>query len=241
MNGNITQEPQFVLPVDLKPDEIALLIVDMQYNDASPEHGFCAARERWRPGSTAYYVQQLERQVIPTIKRLLDYFRSQNLTIVYLVLGGQGPDLEDMPPRVVGALVESVEKVMGVYLRDSYTEGSFEFGIIEDLAPRDGEKVIRKTTYGAFNSTNLDQWLREQGISSLVITGVTTSACVETTARDAADRGFGVVLVEEGTCDWKESYYWCSLQAFRRLFGDVATSAEDVIEALKAGRAVPRV
>jgi nicotinamidase-related amidase len=145
-----------------------------------------------------------------------------------------------MSPRVVEALVGSVKREMGVDLRNSYAEGSFEFQILEELAPRKGEEVIRKTTYGAFNSTDLEERLRRQGITSLVITGVTTSACVETTARDAADRGFGVVLVDEGTCDWDQEYHLASLRAFRRLFGDVAKSAEDVIEALEEGKAVPR-
>jgi nicotinamidase-related amidase len=87
---------------------------------------------------------------------------------------------------------------------------------------------------GAFNSTNFDSLLWSKGIKYLLFTGVSTNMCVETTARDGADRGFCCVMIEDGCGASAQSYHDAALITFRRLFGKVQTSQE-VISELEAG------
>jgi nicotinamidase-related amidase len=83
---------------------------------------------------------------------------------------------------------------------------------------------------GAFSSTNLDSILWSKGLKYLLFTGVSTNMCVETTARDAADRGFRCVLIEDGCGASAQSYHDAALTTFQRLFGRVNTSAEVMAE-----------
>lgn len=72
----------------------------------------------------------------------------------------------------------------------------------KELEPQEGGTIIRKTAFGAFNSSTIDATLLSMGVDTLVITGVSTNCCVETTARDAADRGYACAIVDECTVDY---------------------------------------
>jgi len=85
---------------------------------------------------------------------------------------------------------------------------------------------VNKTTYGTFNSTGLDHALRSLGIASLVVGGVVTNVCVETTARDAADRGYEVVLLDDGCAAFSPEIYEATLLSFQGPFGRVRRSDE---------------
>jgi len=100
--------------------------------------------------------------------------------------------------------------------------------IDDSLAPLPGELVLNKTSSGTLNSTMLDQTLRNMGIESLVISGVTTDVCVETTARDAADRGFQVLIVEDACTAFSPDLHRAALQAFSLAFGRVRKTEEVV-------------
>jgi biuret amidohydrolase len=110
--------------------------------------------------------------------------------------------------------------------------------VIDALAPRDGEIVINKTSMGAFNSTALDQTLRNLGLSTLVVTGVSTECCVATTARDAGDRGYHVLLVEDACTAVTPYLQESSLVTFAAMFGRVETTKATLAElsALHAAR-----
>jgi nicotinamidase-related amidase len=116
---------------------------------------------------------------------------------------GHVPDLSDCPPakRLRGAPTLRIgdKGPMGRVL----VIGEPGHAIIRELAPVDGELVIDKPGKGAFHATGLQQALHERGITHLVLMGVTTEVCVQTTMREANDRGYDVLLVEDGT----ESYF----------------------------------
>ncbi|MBA2461086.1 MAG: cysteine hydrolase [Actinobacteria bacterium] len=105
--------------------------------------------------------------------------------------------------------------------------------MIASLAPTDGELVIDKNTSSAFNSTGIEWLLRNLEVETLVLAGVATDMCVETTARDAADRGFNVILAEDATATFFEHHHRAALSGFARVFGEVWDSA-DVLAALDA-------
>jgi nicotinamidase-related amidase len=98
--------------------------------------------------------------------------------------------------------------------------------IVAALEPSPGELVVNKTTYGTFNSTGFDHTLRSLGIASLVIGGVMTSGCVETTARDAADRGYDVVLLDDGSAAFSPEIHEATLLSFQGAFGRVRKTDE---------------
>ena len=108
--------------------------------------------------------------------------------------------------------------------------GSREHDILDELKPLPGEHVLRKTTIGAFASTNIDSLLRALGCEQLYLTGVSTNMCVETTAREAADRGYGVTLVEDACGTTHEDLHHNTMRNFQRLFGRVRSTAESLAE-----------
>jgi nicotinamidase-related amidase len=104
--------------------------------------------------------------------------------------------------------------------------------IVSALAPRPDELVINKTTYGTFNSTGLDHTLRHLGITTLVVGGVVTNVCVETTARDAADLGYQVILVDDACAAYSPEIHESTLLSFQGPFGRVR-QADDVLALLE--------
>ena len=80
--------------------------------------------------------------------------------------------------------------------------GSFEHEIVDELAPLPGELVLDKNASSPFNGTGIDQLLRNLGVETLVLVGVATDMCVETTGRDAADRGYNVIVAEDATATY---------------------------------------
>jgi biuret amidohydrolase len=215
----------FAPPVALERSTTALLIIDMQYSCAALDQGSNLAFDRLEPGSCEYFMKRVETSVIPAIQALLRHFRHEEMPIVYLTLGSHDRDLTDIPERQREA-IRMLEREAGV--ADILWAGNPAFQIREEIAPRAGELVVNKTTFGAFNSSPLDRILRERGIRSLVITGVSTNCGVESTARDAADRGFGCVLVDDALADYDEYAHNATLRAFHTSFGRVVRSASDV-------------
>ena len=225
----------FVPPISLGGDSVALMVVDMQYSDAAAGMGFQAALDVIDPGSAAYFDDRVESLVVPNIARLVHAFRQRELPIVYLCLGAEQRDLSDLPPRMA-AWIHDVEERSGI--RDIFWRGSPLFAVREEFPPQEGDIVVHKTTFGAFNSSNLDDVLREHGLHTIVMVGISTNCCVETTARDAADRGYAVVLVDEACADYDEAAHDASLRAFHFNFGRVVRTPDDVLAAIEAAAEV---
>jgi len=230
MTHNLDCLAHAVPPVNPDPARSALIIVDMQYHDAWPDRGLTAAIERKAPGSMAYYSTRLVDTTIPAIKHLLTTWRAAKLPVIHLVFGSDYRDLRDCPSRIRGWM-RKMEEISG--LHDVFWSGSENFDIIAPLAPAPGEMVVRKTTNGAFNGSNLDDLLRRTGLDTLIICGVVTSACVETTARDAADRGYGCVLVSDACADYDPGMHEATMSAFALNFGAVVQSADDALALLR--------
>lgn len=177
---------------ELPDTGVALMIIDMQRDFIEPG-GF---------GDALGNNVSLLKAAIPAIKQLQDAFRACKLPIFQIVEGHQ-PDLSDCPPsklkRGNGATKIGDRGPMGRIL----VLGEPGNDVIPELAPLPGEVVIPKPGKGAFYNTNLEALLQENHVTHLVITGVTTEVCVQTTMREANDRGYECLLVEDGT----ESYF----------------------------------
>jgi biuret amidohydrolase len=209
----------------LDPRMVALVVVDMQYASGSRDHGLGRGlKARGEEALGAYRFDRIERTVVPTIQRLLAFFRDRGLKLVYLTVGSELPDYSDLLPHM-RAFAESAGN----------TRGNHEHEILDALAPRPGEAVLNKTTMSAFHSTGFERLVRAWRIEQLVFTGISTNSCVEGTARDAADRGFRCLLVEDGCGAASQALHEATCTNFARLLGRVASSAQ-VLAELQAAR-----
>lgn len=194
--------------------KLALIVIDMQ-RDFLEEGGFGAAL-----GNQVSLLQA----IVPTLKSLLEAFRAQGLPIFHTIECHQ-PDLSDCPPSKVkrgkGALTIGDEGPMGRIL----IKGEPGNGIIPELAPLPDETVIYKPGKGAFYATGLETLLQNQGITHLVITGVTTEVCVQTTMREANDRGYECLLVEDCTESYFPEFKQSTLEMVRAQGGIVGWTA----------------
>ena len=161
----------------IEPDRAALLVIDLQkghYNaariGADPEH--------------SYLHDQIENSVIPNGQRLIAACRAAGTEVIYTVIECLTLDGRD----------RSLDyKISGLFA----AKGSREAEVIDELAPLDNEIVIPKTSSSLFNSTNFEYVLRNLGVEYLMVMGMITDQCVETTVRDGCDRGFLMTVVED--------------------------------------------
>lgn len=179
---------------EIDPRRSALLILDMQLGYVYPDHGLGKMLRKSYPEISSYYYTQLE-QVIPSIRKLRDFFRRNKLEVFYTRMGFQLPQAKDLPAwHWRRSLLEhQKDDEKSLFFRESK-----EYEIVTELRPLDSELVLDKNTLNPFNSTPLDQISRNMGLENLLITGVLTNAAVESTARSAGDRGYNVIVVSDG-------------------------------------------
>ena len=216
------------LPYDyLLPEKshIALIIIDMQRDFLEPG-GFGE--------SLGNDVSRLQA-IVPTVQKLQDVFRTKGLTIIQTKEGHKA-DLSDCPPtkkvRGRGALTIGDEGPMGRIL----VLGEPGNDIVEALEPQPGEIVISKPGKGAFYRTNLEEILKEKQITHLIFTGVTTEVCVQSTMREANDRGYECLLVEDATESYFPEFKQATVEMVRAQGGIVGwtATAKQVIEGISA-------
>jgi nicotinamidase-related amidase len=177
---------------DLDPARAALVVIDMQRDFIEPG-GF---------GDTlGNHVSRL-KAIVPTVAGLIGLFRRHGLSVIH-TREAHRPDLSDCPPakRLRGA--------PGLRIGDTGAMGRILIAgepgnaILPELAPLPGEIAIDKPGKGMFWATGLHERLQAMGITQLVFAGVTTEVCVQTSMREANDRGYDCLLIEDAT----ESYF----------------------------------
>ena len=188
-----------MLDVPMSPSTSALVLVDLQYGSAAGDYGYGRAyRALGYADIHDGYMERIERVVIPAIRRLQQAFRTAGGPVIFLTVGSLTDDFSDMAPRFRrGAAYWRERGIEPPYAR----VGSREIQILDEIAPREGETVLRKAGASAFTSTDLNAMLLDRGIGQIALCGVSTAYCVKSTLRDAADRGFDVTLVEDGCAD----------------------------------------
>jgi biuret amidohydrolase len=199
--------------------KLALIVIDMQ-RDFIEEGGF---------GSVLGNDVRPLGAIVPTVRRLLDGFRAAGLPIIH-TREGHRPDLADCPPakraRGRGTLTIGDKGPMGRILVD----GEPGNDLVPELAALPGETVIVKPGKGAFYATPLGDHLERQGIGHLVFAGVTTEVCVQTTMREANDRGYECLLAEDATESYFPEFKAATLAMIRAQGGIVGwTAATEVI------------
>jgi biuret amidohydrolase len=190
-------------PFTFDPARTALLCVDFQRDFLEPG-GFGE--------SLGNDVSRLRSTIAPT-RAVLDEFRRLGMLVIH-TREGHRDDLTDLFPakrdRGKPSLRIGDKGPMGRLL----VRGSDGHDIIPELAPIEGEVVLDKPGKGSFYATDLETILRARGITSLVVTGVTTEVCVQTTVREANDRGFEAVVLSDCTQSYFQEFYEASLAMF---------------------------
>lgn len=189
---------------EFDPTHTALVIIDMQRDFVEPG-GFGA--------SLGNDVRPLQA-IIPTVRRVLLAWRQIGGFVVH-TREGHRSDLSDCPTAklVRGSPTLRIGDVgpMGRVL----IRGEAGHAIVPELAPIEGELVIDKPGKGAFYATCLQEALQVRGITHLIVMGVTTEVCVQTTLREANDRGYECLLVEDGTDSYFPAFKEATLAMIR--------------------------
>ena len=224
-------------PMGIDTAKAALIVVDMQ-NDFGSKGGMFD-----RAGID---ISGIQKAVGPTA-RVLAAARKAGIKIVYLKMAFR-PDLSDAglpdsPARINHLTHLNVGKVIKapngqdsrILIRDTWNTD-----ILEELAPEPGDVVIYKNRFSGFYQTELDSILKRLGIRNLVVTGCTTSVCVDSTIRDAVFRDYRCVLLTDCTAEpigqgLARSNYDASLLVVRTLLG-WTSSSEEFIRALETSR-----
>ena len=194
--------------------DTALLAIDLQYGDAHRDYGqLRRMRDRGDGPALEYYVERLESLVIPNVRRLMEACRQVGVEVIHTKIESLTRDGRD----------RSLEhRSLGIH----HPPGSKDAQILDEVAPQRDEIVITKTCGGAFNGTNIEYVLRNLGIQNLIVVGVVTSGCVEVAVRDASDRSFQVLLVEDATATWSEDMQHAAMRAMDEIYAKVVSTSE---------------
>jgi len=214
---------------------MALVIVDMQYNDASADQGFGLALDRLEPGSMDYFNERNESTVVPNIARLVPAARERSIPIIYICVGSDYRDLRDMPPRH-REWIRRIERESGV--EDILWSGNSAYDVRREFPPQPGDTIVKKTAFGAFTSSTLDEVLRALGVDTLAVVGIATNCCVSTTIRDASDLGYAVVAIEECTGDYDPVTHDVAIRGLHFNFARVVATVDEFLRAFDEDLAV---
>jgi isochorismate hydrolase len=181
---------------EFEPQLSALLVTDMQNFFLKEES------HAFLPASKA---------IIPNIRALIEFYRNHNLPVIFTRHSLE----KDEEPGI-----------MGEWWADVIWEDDDLSKVVDSLKSLDSETIIRKTRYSAFIGTELDKLLKERKVKTVVITGVMTHLCCETTARDAFMRDYQVFFVIDGTATQNEELHISSLRTLSHGFAVPVTTSE---------------
>jgi len=197
-------------------DKTALLIIDVQkhYQDMAIE---------LKDAGNAYLYDRLNGMVIPNAKRLLSFFREQQMVVTFATIGNQRADGRDRSPtQARPGWNYTLLKI-----------GSTEQEVVDDLKPKEGEVVVYKTTDSAVNGTQYGHILRWMGIEHVVVAGVFTDQCVASTVRDLSDWGYTVFMAEDATSAINADIQLWETRILNQIYCKVV-STEEVLQDLAA-------
>src|SRR5919109_1683959 len=212
-------------PLLVDRSRTTLLVVDVQRYFVHGEYSFARVLESLASGVMTGYLERVQSRVIPNVRRLQEAYRAAGAPIFYTATGTRTGDGRDLP-----GWLQTFDRLglmlIGSRVWPPRTDDSWS--VDDAIAPRPGEPVLFKGTSGAFASTGLESMLRHLGLTTLVVTGLTTDVCVTQTAREAADKGFDVVVAEDACTTLSEEMHRGALDAFGLAFGAVRNTDEIV-------------
>jgi ureidoacrylate peracid hydrolase len=190
---------------NLAGEAAALIVVDMQNGFLRPDGFFAKGGLDWRRCAAT----------IDPNRRVVAAARAARLPVVFTRYTLK-PDYSD-----AGLLAEWRPHLKSL---GAMVQGTCDWQICEELTPQPGDLIVDKTRYSAFHGTRLAETLHDMGVTMVVVTGVTTNMCVESTVRDAFTLDFKVVVLEDCVGAPSDIMQQGPLQSFRYGFGDVIAS-----------------
>ena len=199
----------------------ALLVIDLQYLTASRDHGmFKKLADRGMGDSAEYAISRIEDVVLPNVTRLANAMRERGRPVFYFRCASIRGDGSDQTWR---------HRAQGLACRTDSKEAQ----ILDEIEPQDGDIVLTKSGSGCFTSTNLDHMLRNINVKLLVVVGIWTNSCVETTVRNAGDLDYPVVVVEDGCVAMTRENHRSALAYLDNNFC-VVRSTDQVLDTLRS-------
>lgn len=186
----------------------ALVVVDMQNGFVHPK-GSCA--------SAGFPVDALAPAVAPC-RRAIEIARNADVPIVFTRYTYRA-DFRDG-----GFMLR--EKFPMLADANALVAGSWDQAVLDELGARDSDFVIDKNRPSSFHGTPLESYLKGAGVDEVVVCGVTTNCCVETTVRDAAQRDFRTFVLSDAVAEWEEDRQRGALKTMGLLFAHVLTTGE---------------
>ena len=197
---------------DPRPGSTALLVVDMQYLDAHRDYGMGrTAREHGLADELESYFAAVDA-IVPRTKGLMEAARAADVPVVQCRIASSAAD---------GGDVSRQHRDLRIYA----APGSREADILDELRPLPGEIVLNKTCGGVFNGSNIDTVLRNMGVDTLIVTGVVTNGCVENAVRDASDRGYRTILVDDAAAALTPEQHATALRVLKDVYCNVRSAA----------------
>lgn len=192
----------------------ALVIIDLQYMTASREYGaFKKLKNLGHQDGAEYTISRIENTVVPNVNRIAGVMRAKGRPVIYVRCGSLKGDGSDQTRR---------HREQGLIAALDMPETQ----ILREIAPAKGDIVLTKTGSGCFTSTNLDHMLRNMGVKDIILTGIWTNSCVETTARHGGDLDYRQVIVSDCCAAMTDNLHNHALTYLDKNFADVRTTAE---------------
>ncbi len=211
-------------PIEIDPKKTALLIIDMQhvfvtrpaYGDSPEEQG---EKQRWEQ-----FYRAIDETVLPNNVRLLRFFREKGLDVFFAKIQGRRKDGRD----------RSLDQKATGYNELLLPPGDPRAEILSELAPKEDEIVVVKTTDSALTGTNLRLTLHNMGIDTVIVTGVLTDQCVSGTVRSLADESYKVWLIEDACRASTEEIQRAELTILNNIYCHVINTDECIEAVSKA-------
>jgi ureidoacrylate peracid hydrolase len=199
-------KPLLSLAEKIEPEHSAVIVIDMQNDFCSPE-GAVSGRRDWRR----------VQAIIPTLRDFLDKARDRQVRVIFVQATHEEEEFSG-PEREL--MIRKGRKDFAC------KRGSWGAEFDNNLQPRDTDAIVGKKKYSAFVGTELDSLLKGWGISTLIVTGVSTCTCVESTARDGFMRDYYIIMPRDLTANYEENLYQATLTNIDERFGQVVSSEE---------------
>jgi ureidoacrylate peracid hydrolase len=198
--------------VESCPMRPVLLVIDMQNGFCHPEGSYRRLGVDVKP----------YRAILPRVRDLINYFHKHRLPVYYTkaVREASGIDSLDRVHKILPASRKERIKMVPICIR-----GTWDAEVLPELTPMPSDLIVEKRRDSAFQDTEMDLWLRALSIDTLVFTGIDTFICVESTLRDAFNRGYDVLLAEDAVASIRPDWHRATLTGVKDVFGLVLPSA----------------